>query len=275
MRVRILIGLVLLACIGASAQTATVHHHAKSSPPKLRDLPPPPLREGIGDASLKITTTSAKAQAYFNQGLNLLHCFWEFEAYRAFKEAARLDPYAAMAYWGEFEALKMFGEHGGVQDQKNAALEKAKALAVNASNHEQLNIRAAGHQPDDDDADSKAKYRRVMETLIDRYPDDLDAQAFLALEEIGGYKTNGHPDDGELYAQSILRNMLAARPQNAAANHHWIHAVEASSRPELALHSAESWPRLHPAPGRWSTCQAAFSIGWEIMSGRGNTLSRS
>ena len=59
-----------------------------------------------------------------------------------------------------------------------------------------------------------------METLIDRYPDDLDAQAFLALEEMGGYKDNGHPRGGEMYSQAILRNLLAAHPDNAAANHY-------------------------------------------------------
>ena len=82
------------------------HHHSPESDAKFRDLPPPPLILDIGDASLKITTDSAEAQTYFNQGLKLLHCFWDFEAYRAFKEAARQDPSAAMAYSGEFEALR-------------------------------------------------------------------------------------------------------------------------------------------------------------------------
>lgn len=73
-------------------------HHGPSAEVAYRELPSPPLMQGIGDASLKITTSSDAAQAYFNQGLRLLHCFWDFEAYRAFKEAARQDPSAAMAY---------------------------------------------------------------------------------------------------------------------------------------------------------------------------------
>jgi tetratricopeptide (TPR) repeat protein len=206
--------------------------------------------QGIGEASLKITTNSEQAQAYFNQGLRLLHCFWEFEAYRAFKEAARLDPSAAMAYWGEFEALKMTAKHGSIQEEKDAALEKAKSLAAHTSDHEQLYIRAAQHQNQEEDGSKgSAEYRQVMETLIDRYPDDLDAQAFLALEEMSGYKTNGHPRDGELYAQSMLRNLLAAHPDNAAANHYWIHAMEDSSRPEEALRSADILGRLAPNSG--------------------------
>jgi len=246
---QLLFGLVLLACMIASAQTPMVHHHSPDTGAKFRELPPPPLMQGIGDASLKITTSSDQAQAYFNQGLRLLHCFWDFEAYRAFKEAAHLDPSAAMAYWGEFEALKMTGRHGGVQEEKDAALEKAKSLADQASDHEQLYIRAAEHEEKAGDSNDSAEYRKVMETLIDRYPDDLDAQAFLALEEMNGYKTNGHPRDGELYSQALLRNLLAAHPDNAAANHYWIHAMEDSSRPEEALHSADILGKLAPSSG--------------------------
>ncbi len=246
MRLRYLLGLVLVACATASAQTALLHHHTPDTGAKFRELPPPPLMQGIGEASLKITTNSEQAQAYFNQGLRLLHCFWDFEAYRAFKEAARLDPSAAMAYWGEYEALKMTGRHGSIQEEMEAALEKAKSLAEHASDHEQLYIRAAAHEENPDDAHGSAEYRKVMETLIDRYPDDLDAQAFLALEEMGGYKTNGHPRDGEIYSQTLLRNILAAHPENAAANHYWIHAMEDSSRPEEALRSAAILARLAP-----------------------------
>jgi hypothetical protein len=102
--------------------------------------------QGIGEASLKITTASPQAQAYFDQGLKLLHCFWDFEAYRAFKEAARLDPSAAMAYWGEFEALGFEGRSGPMKAGQRAALDKAKSLAGKASEHEQFYIRAAEHQ---------------------------------------------------------------------------------------------------------------------------------
>jgi len=205
--------------------------------------------QGIGEASLKITTNSEQAQAYFNQGLKLLHCFWDFEAYRAFKEAARLDPSAAMAYWGEYEALKMTGRHGSIQKEKDAALAKAKSLADHASDHEQLYIRAAAREGKADDSHDSTAFRQLMETLIDRYPDDLDAQAFLALEEMGGYKINGRPREGELYSQALLRNLLAAHPDNAAANHYWIHAMEDSARPEEALHSADALGRLAPNSG--------------------------
>lgn len=54
-------------------------------------LSPPPLLRGIGSSEIIIPTSSAAAQNYFNQGLRLLHCFWDFETYRAFQEPVHLD----------------------------------------------------------------------------------------------------------------------------------------------------------------------------------------
>ncbi|HMD32563.1 MAG TPA: tetratricopeptide repeat protein [Candidatus Acidoferrales bacterium] len=243
-----LVGLVTLLCANASAQSAVTNHAGHQTEAKYRDLPPPPLMQGIGDASLKITTSSEAAQAYFNQGLRLLHCFWDFEAYRAFKEAARLDPSAAMAYWGEFEALKFRG--GPVTDDGKAALEKARSLADKVSEHERFYIRASEHEGKTDKPEERSAYLREMEALLDRYPDDLDAQAFLALAVMGGYETDdGRPREGEMYSQTLLRSLLAAHPDNAAANHYWIHALEDSSHPEAALHSADVLGRLAPSSG--------------------------
>jgi len=230
----------------AAAQHPAMSHDEQVMHATFRDLPPPPLLEGIGDATLKITTRSEGAQQYFNQGLRLLHCFWDFEAYRAFKEAARLDPSAAMAYWGEFEALKM---RGPIAEDTRGALEKAQALMGKASEHEQFYIRAAGHEADWDNSGEPAAYQQEMERLIDRYPDDLNARAFLALAVMKGYDTDGHPREGQLYAQMILENLITAHPQNAAANHYWIHAMEDSSRPDAALRSADILKSLAPNSG--------------------------
>ncbi len=236
----------LLACANASAQTATAMHHGPSVEAAYRELPPPPLMQGIGNASLKITTNSAAAQAYFNQGLRLLHCFWDFEAYRAFKEVARQDPSAAMAYWGEFEALKL---RGPVKEEGIAALEKAKSLADKASEHEQFYIRAAEHEVNGEKPEERTAYQREMEALVDRYPDDLDAQAFLGLGLMGGYESEGRPREGELYSQAVLHNLLTAHPDNTAANHYWIHTLETSSHPEDALPSADMLASLAPSSG--------------------------
>src|SRR5205807_3275677 len=193
----------VLAFINAPAQTISSSHLRHESQNKFRQLPSPPLMTGIGDASLKITSQSEQAQAYFDQGLNLLHCFWDFEAYRAFKEAARLDSNAAMAYWGIAEAVS---DYKAMDEIKTSALEKAKAMMDKASDHEQFYIRAQQAQQDEDDAPKN--YRGEMEALIDKYPDDIDAKLLLALHMDYGYdKTDGTPRDNTIYSRALVQNV--------------------------------------------------------------------
>ena len=136
------IGLLLIGSLIAAAQT---HQHG---PPEtkgidLAKLPPPQKIDGIGQAHIPITTKSPQAQEWFDQGLALLHCFWDYEAERAFEGAVRLDPDCAMCHWGLFQAIDFSGDH----EQAKAELARAKELAPMASDREQRYIRAsAEHQ---------------------------------------------------------------------------------------------------------------------------------
>ena len=47
----------------------------------IHNLPRPKLMDGVGFSTLKIETKSDSAQKFFNQGVALTHCFWDFEAY--------------------------------------------------------------------------------------------------------------------------------------------------------------------------------------------------
>ena len=70
--------------------TATAQHQHGSQPAKVSELHP-----GLGNYHHPITTKSAEAQSYFDQGLTLLYGFID-EAARYFQRAAELDPEAAM-----------------------------------------------------------------------------------------------------------------------------------------------------------------------------------
>jgi tetratricopeptide (TPR) repeat protein len=224
--------------------------------PEAGTLPPPPLMDGIGNASLQVSC-SPQAQRYFDQGLNLLHCFWDFEAVRAFRETVRLDPSCAMGWWGIWRSLQYNArEQGG---EREAALDRAIALSDKASEHERFYLRAAAaldprEKKDSEKTKPQAEKRtgfiQEMEALIDLYPGDLQAQILLADFLRQGYEpADGRPKLGQLYSQAILRNVLAAHPDNAAAHHYWIHAVENSSRPEDGLASALALPALAPRCG--------------------------
>jgi tetratricopeptide (TPR) repeat protein len=239
---RSLVMLVLLL-IPATGQVCHKAHVTRDY--KMTEMPAPPRITGIGDSHLQITTKSAKAQAYFDQGLNLLHCFWDFEAYRAFKEAARLDPNAAMAYWGMVEAIS---DYSAMEEIKKSALEKAKSLMNKTSDHEQFYIRAQQAQQEKDDAPKT--YRAEMEALIDKYPDDIDAQLLLALHMDYGYeKTDGTPRDNTIYSRALVQNVLTRHPNSAAAHHYRIHLLEASTHPQNALPDADVLTKLAPSSG--------------------------
>jgi tetratricopeptide (TPR) repeat protein len=205
--------------------------------------------DGIGQAHLQVSC-SPEAQRYFDQGLNLIHCFWDFEALRAFREAVRLDPSCAMGWWGIHRSLFYNRREQG--SEREAALAKAVELSEKASEHERRYIRAASELmvKDRPPAEARAAFIREMEALIDLHPEDLQAKLLLADFLRQGYEpADGRPRDGQLYSQALLRSLLAEHPDNAAAHHYWIHAVENSSRPGEGLASAAVLTKLAPRCG--------------------------
>ena len=65
-------------------------------------LPAPVKMTGIGNSHITIKA-SAEAQAWFDQGLSLLHDFWDYESAKAFEQAIRVAPCAGGGWqrrWG-------------------------------------------------------------------------------------------------------------------------------------------------------------------------------
>ena len=108
--------------------------------PAPETLPVPVKMTGIGNSHLAITA-SPEAQVWFDQGLNLLHDFWDYESVKAFEQAVRVDPNCAMCYWGLYQALIFRSSDA------NAYADQALADAVRLKDHagkaEQLYIEAA------------------------------------------------------------------------------------------------------------------------------------
>src|SRR5262249_40462327 len=148
---------------------------------------PTPLLGNLGSHQHRITTRSELAQQYFDEGLNLVFGFNHAEAIRSFRDAVTLDPQCAMCYWGIALAL---GPHinapmadAAVPDAY-AALQRALALAPNASPAEQAYIQALAARyapaPVADRAPLDRAYADAMRELARRDPDDLDAATLFA-----------------------------------------------------------------------------------------------
>ena len=138
---RILALILLTPAPAALAQMNMAGHVMETQdeiPPEK--LPPPIRMSGIGNSHLKITATP-EAQIWFDQGLNLLHDFWDYESARAFEQGVRVDPQCAMCYWGLYKAESFY--HSTAQGLAGRALAKAFALREHVSEHERLYIDAA------------------------------------------------------------------------------------------------------------------------------------
>ena len=253
------ISLIVACAQVTSAQTAMACHPMDTrealAPEKL---PPPQKLSGIGNAHIRITATP-EAQMWFDQGLNLLHDFWDYESLRAFEQSVRVDPQCAMCYWGIYHAETF--AHSNSKYYANQALIKAMSLKAHASKAERLYIEATAaadaaerSQHSDNQAAKQAKNeqeseeRQLYRKLVKNNPKDLQAKIFLAESLTDGYD-NGQPRSGQKEALAILQSVLSEDPNDSAANHYWIHAVEASPHPEQALHSAEILGSLAPASG--------------------------
>jgi tetratricopeptide (TPR) repeat protein len=219
-----------------------------------------PLFENLGTLHHPITTRSKEAQRYFDQGLRLVYAFNHEGAIRAFEEAARLDPSAAMAYWGIALALgPNINAAMKKTDERRAsdALQKARAHIAHVTGAEQAYIHAIGKRyslngPTRSNLDKA--YADAMRALWKQFPEDPDAgvlfaEALMDLHPWDLWTTNGKPKLGTEEIVSTLEAVLARAPNHPGACHYYIHAMEASPTPERALPCAERLPSLMPGAG--------------------------
>lgn len=215
--------------------------------PPPEQLPAPQKMTGIGNGHLKITATP-EAQMWFDQGLNLLHDFWDYESAKAFEQAARVDPKCAMCQWGIAQALANGHNQGG--DYSQVAIARARALEKHASKEERLIIEATALEFDEQGGDSKraeatAKWREAVAAD----PKNPQPKIFLAESLLDGYDDAGEPKPGTKQGIAVLEEALKANPDDSALNHYWIHAMEPSSHPERAVESAKRLAGEAPTSG--------------------------
>ncbi|MEP7308242.1 MAG: hypothetical protein ABJA98_22290 [Acidobacteriota bacterium] len=222
------------------------------------------LIPGMGNHHHAMSTTSADAQRYLDQGFDLVFGFNHEEAVRSFTRAAELDPKAAMPHWGIAWALGP-NYNLDVDDERakqaNSAIAEALRLSKSGSEAERAYIDAMAIRfPTDAKPDRAAlarNYADAMRDLSRRYPDDLDAATLYAesLMNLDAWKLwslDGKPAARTEEIVAVLESVLARDPNHLGANHYYIHTIEASSAPARALPSAVRLETLAPAAGHLS-----------------------
>ena len=245
--------IVLLAGIAAPgfAQSASEHaDHADNSAPRTAMI-----LDGYGGGGFKVDTANPRAQAFFDNGMQLAHAFAHKAAIEAMKEAVRLDPHCAMCAWGEAWAsgptinyevegkeLAAAAKLAGKADR----LARAHGTARERALTEALRVRYRrgggwGHPGD-------LAFAKAMNTLAEHYPHDdeiatLAADAWLQATD---HEKDETTKSNSARAVALLEPVLTRNPDYTPAIHFYIHATELSDQGPKAERYADRLGALAP-----------------------------
>jgi len=209
------------------------------------------ILSGYGGGGFPIRTASPRAQAYFDNGMQLAHAFAHKAAIQAFHEAARLDPNCAMCVWGEaWAAGPTINYPIPPEDQAKLAamVVRAQALSANAPPKERELIAALAlrYQNGGGNGAGDRAFAEAMAALAAKYPID-DEIAVMAADAwmIPSAQTNSSANMGK--AVALLEGVLKRNPDYTPAIHFYIHATEIAGYPERAEPFADRLAMLAPS----------------------------
>jgi tetratricopeptide (TPR) repeat protein len=216
--------------------------------------------DGLGPHRRAVTTSSAKAQAFFNQGLNLMFAFNHEEAFRSFETASKADPNCAMAYWGMAMAQGPEINRTIITPEQKALAEqsilKAGQVMAKLSPVEHALIYAAKQRylGTEDRHRLDQKYAGTMWTVWKKFGNDPDvgalyAESLMDLQPWDLWTKDGEPKGKTLMITQTLEKTLKLQANHPLALHLTIHAWEASKSPEVALPAANRLLTLQPGLG--------------------------
>lgn len=256
---------VLFFLYGTTLSSVSSCMSAKAAAPAdtstaAQPQPGAPVFKDLGNYHRKVSTTSEAAQRYFDQGLTLIYAFNHAEAIRSFREAARLDPNCAMAWWGV--ALAYGPNINKPMDPADApkaweAVKNARERMSGASDVEKAFVEAVSKRYAEtapaDRVPLDRAYADAMRELVKQFPDDLDAATLFAesimdLSPWDYWTKDSRPKPETQEMLAALESVIKRNENHPGANHYYIHAVEAVE-PGKALTSADRLLHFAPAAG--------------------------
>jgi tetratricopeptide (TPR) repeat protein len=219
---------------------------------------------GGGTYSRQITTDSAEAQAFFDQGLRMAWSFYFPESIASYQEAARLDPDSPMPHFGLAHAAgpNPNSRYAGLPDDPQgaglAAIRRALALANNGTQRERDMINALfvlyNKDAIPDSRERDFAFVDAMRNLHNKYPDDADiatifGESYMNTTRWDYWEADGSAKPGTAEAQAAFESAMRSEHDHPGANHLYIHLMEASSQPELAMPAAQKLEATVPISG--------------------------
>ena len=215
------------------------------------------FKVGLGTFTKPMSSTNKEAQAFFDQGFQMMYSFAKPEAVRSFREAWKRDPECAICYWGEAWAWGSYLNAPMTADESPyayAAAQKALSLKGRATPKERALIDAiALRYVETFDGAKRVEqdraYADAMQKVSAQYPDDLEiatlyADALFLLEPRRGTRDVNDPNVHRLH--QVLESILARDVHHPGACHLYVHATESTIVPGRAEACAEFLGRSIP-----------------------------
>lgn len=228
----------------------------------------------LGPYQRDIKTTNESCRTWFNRGINWLYGFNHDEAIVCFEKAIEADSTCAMAYWGVAYAIgpdynklwEMFQPDERVHVLSKASQAIANGLSQPALSDTELAMLEAlkSRYPSDPETEDfgpfNDAYAEAMRPVYQSADTDLDvvctfAAALMertpwALWDLQG----GLPAEGAstVEARAVLEKAFAEIPaawQHPGLLHMYVHLMEMSPTPELALRHGDHLAQLVPDSG--------------------------
>ncbi|MFF4780422.1 hypothetical protein [Streptomyces griseorubiginosus] len=229
----------------------------------------------LGSHGRPVTTESAEAQLWFDRGLVWTYAFHHEEAVACFEKAAAADPDCAMAHWGIAYALgpnynkpwEFFDDRDLARtvERTHLAVESAhekaaaRATPVERALIGALRARYPQARPVEDCTVWNPPYADAMRAVHELAPDDADVAALYAdaLMNLTPWQLwdlrTGEPALGARTreARAVLERALASATgrDHPGVLHLYVHLMEMSPTPELALTAADRLRGLVPDAG--------------------------
>lgn len=258
-----LVLLMALSFSACSSNTSNESTQTETTPPEMAKAPHTGYYD-LGEFHQKATTDSEEAQLWFDRGLAMCVAFNHEEAVRCFDEARRADPTMAMAAWGkayalgpninnlEIENAQIVQAHMAVGSlnwdvQKGTDLEKALIGA--------LAKRYANPAPDITERQPlNVAYSDAMREIYAQHKEDplvasLFAESLMILRPWNHWSKEGQPAAETPEIMAVLEAALTHSPDYPALCHQYIHTMEASPTPEVALPAANRLRDAMPGAG--------------------------
>ncbi|MBU15398.1 MAG: hypothetical protein CMQ14_09975 [Gammaproteobacteria bacterium] len=223
-----------------------------------------PMIPGSGNYHYPTSLASEAAQAYFDQGVRMSWSFYFPEAIASFQEASRLEPDNPMPFFGLAHAIgpNPNSRYAGLPDDPQGAgleaIRQALELANNGTQKERdmINAMFVLYNKDaiPDDRERDFAFLDAMRDLHNQYSDDANiatifGESYMNTTRWDYWNPDGSAKPGTAEAKGAFEAAIALEHDHPGANHLYIHLMEMSSQPELAMPSAQKLEATVPISG--------------------------